>query len=222
MKTSITISDASIYQGNVPVLRNVNLSFQEGEFVYIIGKSGGGKSSLLKTLYGELPLKTGSILINDFQLHRISRNNLQRLRREMGIIFQGNHLLFDRTIYENLRFVLQVTNWRDQVAMDDRIDTVLRLVSLEGQCHKMIYELSGGEQQRVNIARAILNNPKIIIADEPTANLDPENTEEIFRLLAKISYQYKTLVLMGTHEYNLVERYKGRIIKIEASTVNAT
>lgn len=222
MKTSITISNASIYQGNVPVLRNVNLSFQEGEFVYIIGKSGGGKSSLLKTLYGELPLKTGSILINDFQLHRISRNNLQRLRREMGIIFQGNHLLFDRTIYENLRFVLQVTNWRDQVAMDDRIDTVLRLVSLEGQCHKMIYELSGGEQQRVNIARAILNNPKIIIADEPTANLDPENTEEIFRLLAKISYQYKTLVLMGTHEYNLVERYKGRIIKIEASTVNAT
>lgn len=219
MKTSIIISDASIYQGNVPVLRNVNLSFQEGEFVYIIGKSGGGKSSLLKTLYGELPLKSGSIMVNDFQLYRISRNNLQRLRREMGIIFQGNHLLFDRTIYENLRFVLQVTNWKDGIAMDERIDTVLRLVSLEGQSYKMIYELSGGEQQRVNIARAILNNPKIIIADEPTANLDPENTEEIFRLLAKISYQYKTLVLMGTHEYNLVERYKGRIIKIEANTV---
>lgn len=221
MKTFIKISDASIYQGNVVVLRNVNLNFQEGEFVYIIGKSGGGKSSLLKTLYGELPLKTGSIMINDFQLYRISRNNLQRLRREMGIIFQGNNLLFDRTIYENLRFVLQVTNWRDGVAMDDRIDTVLRLVALEGQGHKMIYELSGGEQQRVNIARAILNNPKIIIADEPTANLDPENTEEIFRLLAKISYQYKTLVIMGTHEYNLVERYKGRIIKIEANSVSS-
>lgn len=221
MKTFIKISDASIYQGNVVVLRNVNLNFQEGEFVYIIGKSGGGKSSLLKTLYGELPLKTGSIMINDFQLYRISRNNLQRLRREMGIIFQGNNLLFDRTIYENLRFVLQVTNWRDGEAMDDRIDTVLRLVALEGQGHKMIYELSGGEQQRVNIARAILNNPKIIIADEPTANLDPENTEEIFRLLAKISYQYKTLVIMGTHEYNLVERYKGRIIKIEANSVSS-
>lgn len=130
MKTFIKISDASIYQGNVVVLRNVNLNFQEGEFVYIIGKSGGGKSSLLKTLYGELPLKTGSIMINDFQLYRISRNNLQRLRREMGIIFQGNNLLFDRTIYENLRFVLQVTNWRDGEAMDDRIDTVLRLVAL--------------------------------------------------------------------------------------------
>lgn len=221
MKTFIKISDASIYQGNVVVLRNVNLNFQEGEFVYIIGKSGGGKSSLLKTLYGELPLKTGSIMINDFQLYRISRNNLQRLRREMGIIFQGNNLLFDRTIYENLRFVLQVTNWRDGEAMDDRIDTVLRLVALEGHGHKMIYELSGGEQQRVNIARAILNNPKIIIADEPTANLDPENTEEIFRLLAKISYQYKTLVIMGTHEYNLVERYKGRIIKIEANSVSS-
>lgn len=222
MNTSIIIADASIYQGNVLVLRNVNLSFREGEFVYIIGKSGGGKSSLLKTLYGELPLKSGSILINDFQLYRISRHNLQRLRREMGIIFQGNHLLFDRTIYENLRFVLQVTNWRDGEAMDERIDKVLRLVSLEGQGYKMIYELSGGEQQRVSIARAILNNPKIIIADEPTANLDPENTEEIFRLLAEISYQYKTLVLMGTHEYNLVERYKGRIIKIEANTVSAS
>lgn len=219
MNTPIVISKAYIYQENLPILSNINLSFSEGEFVYLIGKSGAGKSSFLKTLYGELPLKEGSIVINNCQLYKIHPNRLQKLRRALGIIYQGNNLLFDRTIYENLKFVLQVTNWTDRVAMDERIYEVLRMVGLEMQDYKMIYELSGGEQQRVNIARAILNTPKIIIADEPTANLDPDNSEQIFKLLAKISYEYKSLVLMGTHEYNLVKKYLGRIIRIENGVI---
>lgn len=219
-KPAIVLSGAHIYQGNIPVFSDVNLTFYEGEFVYIIGKSGAGKSTFLKTLYGEIPLKAGRISVYNYQLFRISSKHLQRLRREMGIIFQGNNLLFDRSIYENLKFVLQVTNWSDPSAMDARIQEVLGLVNLENQSYKMIYELSGGEQQRVSIARAILNNPKIIIADEPTANLDPEHTEEIFRLLVKISYCYKSLVLMSSHEYNLIEKYKGRVIKVHDNTLH--
>lgn len=214
-KTIVHIENVSIYQGNALVLKDINLDIQQGEFIYLIGKNGAGKSSLLKTLYGEIPLREGSIEIVDFQLHKIHSSQLQHLRRNVGIIFQDFQLLMDRTIFENLKFVLQVTNWKDSILINNKIEEVLDKVGLTNKGYKMIYELSGGEQQRVNIARAILNNPKLIIADEPTNNLDPKTADEIMNLLLQICKDYKSSVLMGTHEYSLIRRYPNRTIKIE-------
>lgn len=212
---TISLKNANIYQGKSLILSKINLEVQKGEFVYLIGKTGTGKSSLLKTLYGDLYLKEGEGTVAGFDLKKLTWQTIPKLRRNLGIVFQDFRLLTDRNVYDNLEFVLKATGWKDKNLMKEKIDNVLTKVGLKSKGFKMPYEMSGGEQQRVDIARALLNNPKLILADEPTGNLDPETTDEIMQLLFNISRDYQTAFVMATHDYSIIHKFPARVVRVE-------
>ena len=218
MSTVISIDNGSVFQHDRLILNNINLEINEGEFVYLIGRSGSGKSSLLKTLYADIPAKSGVFKIAGFNLNDIKRKDIPMLRRKIGIVFQDFQLLYDRNVEQNLSFVLKATGWDDESGISKRIDEVLQLVGLQGKRKSMPHQLSGGEQQSVAIARALLNSPSVILADEPTGNLDPETTNDIMKLLMKIR-DNGTTILMATHNYNLILKYPSRVIKCENNEV---
>ncbi len=218
-ETIVTLSNVNIYQGQSLILQDVNFTVNKGEFVYLVGKTGTGKSSLLKTLYGELPLKEGSANIVGYDLKGMTWKNVPFLRRSLGVVFQDFQLLTDRNIHENLRFVLRATGWKDERLMEEKINDVLDKVGLKSKGFKMPFEMSGGEQQRVDIARALLNSPKLILADEPTGNLDPETSDEIMQLLMQIAKDYGTAVIMATHDFIVINRYPSRMLKTERGKV---
>lgn len=215
----VSIHNANIYQGDNLVLQNVNFDISRGEFVYLVGKTGTGKSSLLKTLYGELPLTQGEASVVGFDLKGMDWKKVPFLRRNLGVVFQDFQLLTDRNVHENLRFVLKATGWQDEKLMEEKIHDVLEKVGLKSKGFKMPFEMSGGEQQRVDIARALLNSPKLILADEPTGNLDPETSDEIMQLLIQIAKDYGTSVLMATHDFIVINRYPSRMLKTEGGRV---
>lgn len=216
----VLLKGAQIYQGKSLILGNVNLEVRKGEFVYLIGKTGTGKSSLLKTLYGDLLLKEGEGHVAGFQLKDLNWKTVPLLRRNLGIVFQDFKLLTDRNVQDNLEFVLRATGWKDSALIKEKIENVLDKVGLRAKGYKMTYEMSGGEQQRVDIARALLNNPKLILADEPTGNLDPETADKIMQLLFTICRDYHTAVVMATHDYGIIQRYPARVVRIEQGAVH--
>lgn len=211
-ETILELEDAKVYQDENLVLTDLNFKIQKGEFVYLIGETGSGKSSLLKTLYADLPLKEGKGKVGEFSLNKIKRSKIPLLRRSIGIVFQDFQLLSDRTVDDNLSFVLKATGWKNKKEIKARIQEVLEMVGLQTKGFKMPHQLSGGEQQRVAIARALLNQPKLILADEPTGNLDPETSQRILNLLIQIS-QKGTAVLMATHDYTLMQRFHQRTLQ---------
>jgi len=217
-ETILDIKGATIFQNDHLVLSDVNLTITKGEFIYLIGKVGSGKTSLIKTLNAEIPLKTGEANIIDFNLAKLKRKQIPLLRRKIGVIFQDFKLLTDRSVYDNLLFILQSTGWKNKRLIKDRIEHVLDLVNLKFKAYKMPHQLSGGEQQRVAIARALLNEPDIILADEPTGNLDPDTTNEIMNILFEISTKGRT-VIMATHNYSTIQKFPGRTIKCEGGKV---
>ena len=201
-----------LLRNELVVLKHVNFSLEVGEFVYLIGKVGSGKSTLLKSMYAEIPVQGGSARVLDFDLNAIRRADIPMLRRQIGIVFQDFQLLTDRNVYQNLRFVLDATGWRNADEKEERIDTVLKRVGMANKSYKMPHELSGGEQQRIVIARALLNNPRLILADEPTGNLDPATGDSIVRTLREIA-ETGTAVVMATHNLQLVEQYPARVMQ---------
>jgi cell division transport system ATP-binding protein len=211
----VSLKDVNIYQGKSLILQDVNFTINKGEFVYLVGKTGTGKSSLLKTLYGELALKEGTANVVGYDIKTMDWKKVPFLRRNLGVIFQDFQLLTDRNVHENLKFVLKATGWKDEKLMEEKINDVLEKVGIKSKAFKMTYEMSGGEQQRVDIARALLNSPKLILADEPTGNLDPETSDEIMQLLIQISKDYGTSVLMATHDFIVINRYPSRMLKTE-------
>ena len=217
-KPVVLIEKGWIAQGEQTVLIDVNLKINAGEFVFLIGKTGSGKSSLLKVLYGALPLSEGEAFAVDFDLTALKNRQIPYLRRNIGIVFQDFQLLTDRTVIDNLLFVLQATGWKSIREMTTRALDVLELVGLKESAYKKPHQLSGGEQQRVVIARALLNNPKLILADEPTGNLDPQTSKEIMTLLMAIALE-GTAVLMATHDFTLFEHFKGRVLKVENNKI---
>ena len=218
MDTTISLRNANIYQHENLVLNNINLQIEQGEFVYLIGKTGSGKSSLLKTLYADLTLREGDGDVVGYNLKDIQTKDIPFLRRKLGVIFQDFQLLSDRTIEDNLRFVLQATEWKNKAEMDARIDEVLNKVGLPSKKNKLPHQLSGGEQQRVGIARALLNDPELILADEPTGNLDPETTAEILQILLDIAANGRT-VLVATHDLTLFELHRARTLKCDGGQI---
>ncbi|MEY2596649.1 MAG: hypothetical protein RL634_1261 [Bacteroidota bacterium] len=218
-ETVLEIRNANIYQGDSLILSNVNITVSKSEFVYLVGKTGTGKSSLLKTLYGELPLQEGTANVAGFDLKDLTWKTVPFLRRNIGIVFQDFQLLTDRNVHDNLKFVLAATGWTNEREIENKIDEVLGKVGLKTKGFKFPYELSGGEQQRVDIARALLNSPKLILADEPTGNLDPETTEEIMNLLFQIAKELGTAIVMATHDYLVINKYPARTIKTEGGKV---
>ncbi len=215
----ISFSKASIFHDDHLVLSNVTFKVSKGEFVYIIGRVGSGKTSLIKTINAELPLKVGTANVVDYELDKIKRNQIPGLRRKLGIVFQDFQLLIDRNVYDNLLFVLKATGWKNKEEIDERINEVLGKVGLEYKGYKMPHQLSGGEQQRVVIARALLNNPEIILADEPTGNLDPETSEGIMKILREISTAGRA-VIMATHNYTLIKKFDARTLKCENGSLS--
>ena len=220
----IELIGVNIYQGKSLILQDVNLTVRKSEFVYLVGKTGTGKSSLLKTLYGDLPLREGECSVVGFDIRKMDWKQVPFLRRNLGVVFQDFQLLTDRNVNENLKFVLKATGWKDEKLMDEKIMDVLDKVGIRSKGFKMPFELSGGEQQRVDIARALLNSPKLILADEPTGNLDPETSDEIMNLLFQISRDYGTAIIMATHDYPVINRFPARVVKTERGKVldNAT
>jgi cell division transport system ATP-binding protein len=220
----IELKHVNIYQGNNLILQEVNLTVLKGEFVYLVGKTGTGKSSLLKTLYGDLQLKEGEGTVVGFNLRDMDWKKVPFLRRNLGVVFQDFQLLTDRNVNENLKFVLRATGWRDEKLMNEKINDVLDKVGLKAKGFKMPFELSGGEQQRVDVARALLNSPKLILADEPTGNLDPETSDEIMQLLFQIGRDYGTTIMMATHDYIVINKFPARMVRTERGRVldNAT
>ena len=210
----LQLENAAIYQRDNLVLSGVNLTLNKGDFCYLIGKTGSGKSSLMKTLYGDLFLKKGTGSIVDFDLKKLKEKEIPFLRRKIGIVFQDFKLLSDRNVFDNLKFVLKATGWKDKELMKEKIYEVLDKVGLKSQYYKKTFELSGGEQQRVAIARALLNDPELILADEPTGNLDPKTSLEVMALLNDIHKSGKT-ILMATHDYQLIVKFKQKTLKCE-------
>jgi cell division transport system ATP-binding protein len=210
----ISFESASIYQDDHLVLSDVNFEVRKNEFVYLIGKVGTGKTSLIKTINAEIPLKEGFATVADMKLERLKRNQIPTLRRKLGIVFQDFQLLIDRSINDNLKFVLGATGWKNKKDIETRINEVLAKVGLEYKGYKMPHQLSGGEQQRVVIARALLNDPELILADEPTGNLDPETSEQIMQILFEIQSAGRAVV-MATHNYNLFKNFPARTLKCE-------
>jgi cell division transport system ATP-binding protein len=218
-ETILELHNANIYQGDGLVLQEVNFTVNKGEFVYLVGKTGTGKSSLLKTLYGELPLKEGEGSVVGYDLRKLTWKTVPFLRRNMGVVFQDFQLLTDRNVNENLKFVLKAIGWKEEKLMNEKIADVLDKVGLRSKGFKMPYEMSGGEQQRVDIARALLNSPKLILADEPTGNLDPETSDEIMHLLIHIARDYGTSVVMATHDYIVIQKFPSRMVRTEQGKV---
>jgi cell division transport system ATP-binding protein len=220
----IELRNVNIYQSSSLILQDVNIVINRGEFVYLVGKTGTGKSSLLKTLYGDLTLKEGEGSVVGFNLKEMDWKKVPFLRRNLGVVFQDFQLLTDRNVNDNLKFVLKATGWKDELLMDEKIADVLDKVGLKSKGFKMPFEMSGGEQQRVDIARALLNSPKLILADEPTGNLDPETSDEIMQLLFHISRDFGAAVVMATHDYIVINKYPARTLRTERGKVedNAT
>ncbi len=214
-KSLISYKNVEICQQEQVVLKNVNLEIGEGEFYYLIGKVGTGKSSLIKTMYAELPIESGEAMVLDYDLRRIKRDDIPFLRRQVGIIFQDFQLLTDRSVNENLLFVLRATGWKDKEEMQHRIDEVLKEVGMSTKGYKMPHQLSGGEQQRIVIARALLNKPKLIFADEPTGNLDPQTGSELVELLYNISKNENTTIIMATHNFGWLNSFPGKVLVTE-------
>jgi len=217
-ETVLSLKNVTIYQENKVILSQINLEVKEGEFLYIIGKTGTGKSSFMKTLYGDLPLTVGTGNIVCYDLLNLKEDDIPFLRRKIGIVFQDFQLLPDRSVNENMLFVLKATGWTDKTAMQDKIDDVLQRVGMVGLTNKMPHQLSGGEQQRVAIARALLNDPELILADEPTGNLDPQTSAEVLGVLKKINENGKT-VIIATHDYAVIMKFPAKTLKCEDNTI---
>lgn len=210
----VRVKDVSIFQGNQAVLENLTFDIEKGDFVFLVGRTGSGKSSLLKTMYADLPLRLGDMSVSGYSIRGIKNKEVPLLRRKIGIIFQDFQLFPDRTVSENLTFVMRATGWRDSIKMKSRLVDVLMQVGLGSIEKKMPHQLSGGEQQRVVIARALLNEPQILIADEPTGNLDPEVSSGILRVFQQIN-RSGTAILMATHSYGLIKKFPNRVLKCE-------
>lgn len=218
LDTIIELEKISVFQKNQLILSDVSLQIERGEFCYLIGRTGSGKSSLMKILYADLPMVEGTARVAGYNLHELRDKQIPFLRRKIGIVFQDFQLLNDRSVRENLLFVMKATGWRDKIAMEERLEDVLEKVGLHTKGYKMSHQLSGGEQQRVVIARALVNDPDIILADEPTGNLDPETSLGIMELLFDISRTGRA-ILMATHDYTLFEQFPGRIFRCESGRV---
>ena len=214
----LQLKDVAVYQNNNLILSNINLAIGKGELVYLIGKTGSGKSSLIKLLYGDLPLTQGQGKVVGFNLKKLNEDKIPLLRRKLGVVFQDFKLLTDRSVYDNLAFVLKATGWTDKIAIKNRIKEVLTKVKMETKDFKFPHELSGGEQHPVAIARALLNNPELILADEPTGNLDPETSVEIMQVLKEINASGRT-ILMATHDYALILKFPSKTLKCDGERV---
>ncbi len=214
----VSVKDASIFQENQTILSDVNFEIEKGELVFMVGRTGSGKSSLLKTLYADLSLRLGEISIAGYDINKMKKKDVPMLRRKLGIIFQDFQLFDDRTVAENLFFVMKATGWKDRAKMKKRLAEVLIQVGLGSVDGKMPHQLSGGEQQRVVIARALLNEPVLLVADEPTGNLDPEVSDGIFKLFLEIN-KSGTAILMATHDHTIIGNYPGRVLKCEAGKI---
>lgn len=219
MNTLIELNDISVYQRDLLILSHVNLVVNKGEFVYFVGRTGTGKSSLMKIIYADLPMVQGEAEVVGFDLKKLKNKQIPKLRRKLGIVFQDFQLLMDRSVHDNLMFVMKATEWKDKKKMEQRLAEVLQMVGMETKGHKMPHQLSGGEQQRIVIARALINEPELILADEPTGNLDPETSNGIMQLLHDIAKSGRSVV-MATHDYTLFKDFPGRIINFEDSKVS--
>ncbi|MFL9845773.1 cell division ATP-binding protein FtsE [Flavobacterium rhizosphaerae] len=218
MQPVLTLKDVNVYQGNNAVLTNINLEVKPGEFIYIIGKTGSGKSSLMKTLYADLKLREGEGTFVDYDLTKLRERDIPYLRRKIGIVFQDFKLLPDRNVYDNLLFVLKATGWSEKREMEVKINEVLDKVGMKHAVTKMPHQISGGEQQRIAVARALLNDPEVILADEPTGNLDPQTSVEVMQLLREINQNGKTII-MATHDYALIMKFPTKTLKVDSGTL---
>jgi len=219
MQAVIDLQNVTIKQGNNIILKDVNLNVNKSEFVYLLGKTGSGKSSLLKALYGDVAIEAGTASVCNTDLRQMTKTTLPLFRRKLGIIFQDFHLFHDRSVHQNLLFVLKATGWEEKVQIEERINEVLEMVNLPHKKNKMPHELSGGEQQRIVLARALLNHPELIIADEPTGNLDPETSIDVISLVHQIAKTSHTAVLVATHDYMVLEKFPAKIFKCKNTSV---
>ena len=219
MSTSIlNIEEVSIFQQDETIFENINININKGDFIYLIGKTGSGKSSLIKTIYADLELQKGDISVGGFRLKNLKENKIPFLRRKLGIVFQDFNLLQDRSVFENLKFVLQATEWKNKIKIKERINEVLEIVNIKDLTHKFPHQLSGGQKQKVAISRALLNNPDLIIADEPTGNLDPKTSLEIMQLLLDLNKKGNT-ILMATHDFILIKEFPHKTLLCNNKTI---